>query len=75
MIVHHFVSFIPIENPSKLSTFNKRILFRRSFTAIASIFYPVGMTKNIKIDFQGKLLMQITATQVFAHHSVSFIPI
>ena len=41
----------------KLSTFNKRILFRRSFTAIASIFYPVDMTKNIKIDFQGNSLI------------------
>ena len=36
---------MPIE---KLYTSNKRVLSRKSFTAIASVFYPVGMTKCLK---------------------------
>ena len=36
------------ENPWKLLTSNKRILSRKSFTAKASVFHSVGMTKYQK---------------------------
>ena len=36
------------ENPSKQSTFNKRIISVKNFTAISAVVYAVGMTKDFE---------------------------
>ena len=52
---------------------NKKIVSRKSFIAIASVFYPVGVTKNQKMIVSDNFkLMRIIATQKIAHYSVNF---
>ena len=51
---------------------NTRIVSRKTFIAIASVFYPVGVTKNRKRSLAIIFLMRITATQKIADHSVNF---
>ena len=38
--------FYQFENPSKLFTFNKRIVSEKGFKDIAPVVYPVGVTKS-----------------------------
>ena len=52
---------------------NKRIVSTKTFIAIASVFYPVGVTKKLKTIVSDNFkLMHITATQKIAHYSVNF---
>ena len=44
----------------------------KKFLAIASVFYPVGVTKDQKESLAIILNMRITATQMIAHYSVNF---
>ena len=41
-ILHQF------NNPSKLSTFNERIVSVKNFTAISLVVYAIGMTKDFE---------------------------
>ena len=54
---------------------NTMIVSRKNFIAIASLFYPVDMTKSQKIISDDFKLMRITATQMITHYSVNFDPI
>ena len=52
---------------------SKRLVSRKIFIAIASVFYPVGVTiKSKTIVSNNFKLMYITATQMIAHYSVDF---
>ena len=48
---------------------NKGIVSGKIFIAIASVVFPVGVTKNQNNNFKS---MRIIATQMIAHYSVNF---
>ena len=71
MIVHHSVNLFQLENPWKMSTFNKKIMSVKNFTDVTLVVWPVdvnNVTKNLEQYYIVDFLNSYTAIWVIVHH-------